>query len=293
MIDADAYAVLLADWCLDVQPDQQILVLGTTLAEELGVALHRAILERGAWPHLRLSPAGLEADFYHHAQERHLDGFAPLSLLEFESVDASLRIEAPATDGLAGIDPSLPMRAARARRPLQRARLARRWAVAIWPTPVLAQHARMPLADYEAFVERALFLDRASPVSAWRELSARQAQLVQRLDSAEIIRIENQHTDLTLNVAGRRWQNSDGRRNMPSGEVFTSPHEQSANGTIVFDLPSMEWDAPVSGVRLEFADGQVVAAHAEVGDEHLQAALAIDDGARFLGEIGIGTNTGI
>ena len=84
---------------------------------------------------------------------------------------------------------------------------------------------------------RALFLDRPDPVAAWRELSSRQAKLVERLADAEEIRIEAEGTDLRLRVAGRTWINSDGRRNMPSGEVFTGPHEESAEGTVRFTIP--------------------------------------------------------
>src|SRR5581483_3650276 len=92
--------------------------------------------------------------------------------------------------------------------------------------------------DYAAFVNRALFLDRADPVAAWRELSDRQQQLVERLNTAGEIRIEAEGTDLTLRVDGRMWINSNGRRNMPSGEVFTGPLEDSATGTIRFTVPS-------------------------------------------------------
>ena len=67
---------------------------------------------------------------------------------------------------------------------------------------------------------------------------ARQAQLVERLSEAREIRIEADGTDLRLRVEGRTWINSDGRRNMPSGEVFTGPLEDSANGTIRFTIPS-------------------------------------------------------
>jgi aminopeptidase len=147
--------------------------------------------------------------------------------------------------------------------------------------------------DYAVFLERALFLDRPDPVAAWRELSARQAELVQRLADARQIRIEADGTDLTLEVAGRTWINSDGRRNMPSGEVFTGPHERSARGHIRFGVPSGGRGVEVSGVELTFADGEVVEARADRGESYLRTALASDDGARFLGEIGIGTNTGI
>ena len=88
----------------------------------------------------------------------------------------------------------------------------------------------MDLDEFAAFVSRALFLDRSDPVAAWGELSDRQEELVRRLEGASEIRIEADGTDLRLRVDGRGWVNSDGRRNMPSGEVFTGPLEDSADG---------------------------------------------------------------
>jgi aminopeptidase len=138
-----------------------------------------------------------------------------------------------------------------------------------------------------------LFLDQADPVGAWRDLSARQARLVARLSRAEEIRIEAEGTDLRLNVGGRTWINSDGHHNMPSGEVFTGPHEDSAEGTIRFTVPSSPGGVDVSGIDLTFEAGKVVAARADKGQDYLESALATDPGARFLGELGIGSNPGI
>ncbi len=294
MIDPERFAALLCDWCLEVGEGQQVLMSTSTLAVSLLTALHRAVLTRGAWPLLRLSPPEIGADFYTHASLAQLDGFAPLELVEAQTVDALLAISAPAnTRALAGIDPALIARAGRARSPLREARLARRWCGTQWPTPALAQQAGMGDAEYERFMQGALFLDHAEPLAAWRALSRHQQQLVDRLRRAEEIRIEADGTDLRLRVGGRVWINSDGRRNMPSGEVFTGPHERSANGTIRFTIPSSPRGVEVRDVELSFRDGEVVAARAEHGDGYLQAALATDAGARFLGELGIGTNTGI
>jgi aminopeptidase len=146
--------------------------------------------------------------------------------------------------------------------------------------------------EYGAFVNRALFLDRPDPPGAWLELSHRQQLLVERLAEAREIRIEAEDTDLRLRVDGRRWINSDGRRNMPSGEVFTGPLEQSASGTIRFTIPSHA-AVEVEDVELRFRDGEVVAARAVRGDDYLQWMLRTDPGARVVGELGIGTNPGI
>jgi aminopeptidase len=292
--DPEAFAALLCDWCVRVQPGDRVGVFSSTLAERLAIALHQAILERDAWPYVRLEPPSLGADFYRYAADRHRAEPPPTDLGLTGALDAFVRIDAPAnTTELADVDPALVAQVATARRPLQEASLALRWTGTLLPTPALAQQAGMATGEYAAFVTRALFLDRPDPVAAWRELSERQGALVERLSLAREIRIEAEGTDVRLDVTGRTWVNSDGRRNMPSGEVFTGPHERSANGSVRFTVPTGPRGVTVTGVEVEFRDGEVVRASAERGDDYLQAALATDAGARYLGELGIGTNAGI
>ena len=294
MIVPAAFAALLCDYCLEVRPGQQVVVRSTTLASPLLLALQRALLEREAWPLLRVALPGQETGFWGAARDVHLDGFAPLELAEAGGTDASITVHAPEnTRALAGVDPTRLSRGARGRAPLREAALARRWCVSVWPTPALAQDAGMSTEDFAAFLGRALFLDRDDPAEAWRELSASQERLIERLSAASELRIEGEGTDLALSVAGRAWINSDGRRNMPSGEVFTGPLETSAQGVVRFSIPSSPRGVSVSGITLEFRDGLVISAHADQGDDVLQAMLATDPGARRLGEIGIGTNPGI
>jgi aminopeptidase len=292
--DPAAFATLLCDYCLEVEPGQQVLVRSTTLAAPLLLELQRALLDREAWPLLRTALPGQEAGFWSAAREPHLDGFASAELAEAQAIDASLAIQAPEnTRALAGVDPARMARAARARAPVREAALRRRWCATLWPTSAGAQQAGMATADFAAFVQQALFLDREDPIAAWHALHARQARLIERLSRAGEIRIEAEGTDLTLSVAGRTWINSDGRRNMPSGEVFTGPVETSAEGRIRFDVPSSPRGVEVAGIELELREGRVTAARADRGDAVLQAQLDTDEGARRLGELGIGTNFGI
>ncbi len=282
--DAAAHARLLAGYCLDVQAGQQVVVGGTVAAAPLLRALQREILDRDAWPLMRVA---LDEAVV-------LGGIAPLERLEAETTDATVRVISPTnTNALAGADPALLARAARARAPLREAGAHRRWNVTLFPTPALAQQAGMGTQAFAALVGRALFLDRPDPVAAWGALRERQARLIETLGAAREIRIEAPGTDLTLDVTGRTWQNSDGKRNMPSGEIFTGPHEASANGTVRFTVPSAPSGVDVAGVELTFRDGEVVAARAQRGDAYLQETLATDPGARRLGELGVGTNTGL
>jgi aminopeptidase len=293
-LDPAGFADLLAGYCLDVQPNQQVLVRSTTLAAPLLLELQRAILERDAWCFLRVELPGEAAAFYRHAREHQLDGYPPLAYDEAKRIHATVGIQAPDdVRALAGVDPELMTRAARGRRDVREQMLKKRWCSTLWPTPANAALAGMELDDFARFVARALFLDRPDPVGGWGELHRFQEALIERVSRARQIRIEAEGTDITLDVTRRTWVNSDGKRNMPSGEVFTGPHETSATGRIRFDVPSSPAGVDVRGVELEFEDGVVVAASAEHGDEYLQRALATDDGARRLGELGIGTNYGI
>jgi aminopeptidase len=292
--DPRRFATLLAGYCLDAQPGQQVLVRSTALAAPLLLALQRELLEREAWPVLRVALPGQAEGYWAAARDMHLDGFAPAELADTEGSDCLLTIQAPEnTNELAGVDPARLARAARSRAGIRELGMQRRWCGTLWPTPAGAQQAGLATGDFAALVERALFLDRDDPVAAWGELGATQARLIERLASARELRIEAEGTDLTLSVAGRTWVNSDGKRNMPSGEVFTGPVEDSAEGVIRYTIPSSPRGVPVEGIELRFAEGRVVEARAERGEAYLRETLATDEGASRLGEIGIGTNFGI
>ena len=293
-LDPVAFADLLTGYCLDVEAGEQVLVRSTAQATPLLLELQRAILWRGAWPLLRVDLPGQSAGFFTHARDVHLDDVAPLELHEAKKVHKVLAVQAPHdVHALAGVDPAQIARAARARRPVREATLRKRWCSSLWPTPALAGQAGMTAEAFAGFVRGALFLDQPDPVRAWQELRDVQERLIGRLGRAQELRIEADGTDLTLSVKGRTWVNSDGKRNMPSGEVFTGPREDSATGHVRFTVRSAPAGVEVDGVELELRDGEVVGARAAVGDDYLQRALETDDGARRLGEVGVGTNFGI
>jgi aminopeptidase len=292
--DPDAFAALIADYCLEVKPGHEIVVRSTTLAAPLLLALQTAIMERDAWCILRPELEGEQLGFYDAALGRHLDLYPKLAYEDARKLDATVGIQAPfETGSLESVDPEKLHRLAVAREPMRDEMRKRRWTTTLWPTPALAKRAGVTLPEFSAFVERAMFLDRPDPVAAWTELRGFQNELIKQLATARELRIEAPGTDLTLSVRKREWVNSDGRRNMPSGEIFTGPVENSVNGIIHFSLPSSPPGVEVSGVRLVFKDGMVVEATAEQGEDYLRKAIATDAGSCRVGEIGIGTNFGI
>ncbi|MBA2666581.1 MAG: aminopeptidase [Trueperaceae bacterium] len=291
----ERYADLLVSYCMRVEEGDTVLIEVGAEATPIARALVRATLRAGGEPSLRLTYPEQLADVLELAPDAFWDRPPTLELAEIERVQAYVRVDAPHnTHALEGIDPARIARHVRRRAPVQAHRLSStRWVGTLYPTAAAAQGAGMRLDDFERFVYGAMYLFDDDPVARWAEQRALQATLIERLARASRVRIVAEGTDLTLGVTGRHWVNSDGRKNMPSGEVFTGPIEDSAEGTITFDLPSSVDGVVVRDVRLTFAGGKVVAASAAAGESTLLAKLDADAGARFLGELGIGTNRAI
>ncbi len=290
--DPQRHAALMVDYCIGAQEGDRVLVSATTLALPLVEAIHQQLLARGAQPLLRLEYPGQQDAFLQGASDALLDSLHPTDLAEMESVQATIRILTPQHPS-GTTDPLRQARHTRTLAPIAAARAQRRWTLTLYPTAAGAEMAGLSVEAYESFVARALFLDQPDPVAAWGGIRARQQRLIDQLSQADEVRILAPGTDLRMSVKGRGWVNSDGKRNMPSGEVFTGPVEKSVEGHIHYDLPTTFQGRRVSGIHLTFERGQVVRATADEGNDALQAALATDAGARWVGELGIGTNDGI
>ena len=288
-------AKILVRYSLPVKRGDTVTVSGESPAEPLIVAAYEELLKAGAFPVVRMSPAGIDEVFFRHARPHHLTTLTPYSRAVARNTDASIMIYAQSnTRSLTAVPPKKYTALARTARPLAEMRRKRPWVLTLFPTQAYAQDAEMSLAEFEDFVYGATFADRRDPVAAWKALSRRQAKLVSRLRNADEIRIVGPGTDLKLSVNGRRFINSDGSsHNMPSGEIFTAPVEGSAEGCIEYDLPACYRGREVSGVRLVFRKGVVVEVTAEKNQRFLRAMVDADRGARRLGELGIGTNARI
>jgi aminopeptidase len=288
-------ARLLVDYSIEAGEGDQVLVFGEVGAQPLVTALYARLLEVGAFPVLQVALPGTQEIFFEKAQDIHYGKIPSIRRFISEEADAEIGIKAPSnTRALSNVDPRKQQALAELNKPLSEIMLKRdRWVLTLFPTEALAQEAGMGLAEYEAFAFEAMGLNEEDPVRFWEDKSWEQERLKERLQEAREIRIVGPETDLTLSVEGRTFVNSAGRRNMPCGEVFTGPIEDSANGTVYFGVPAAIGGREISGARLRFEEGRVVEASAERGEEYLMSLLDADPGARYLGELGIGTNYGI
>jgi aminopeptidase len=293
-------AEVLVDYSTSVSPGQLVLIETTPLAGPLLTALFRRIVEAGGHPQVRLSLDGAAESLLERGSEEQLDWVSPARREEFERADARIQVDATSnTRHLSGVDPARQARMARARQSLRDRYLERaaagelRSVVTLFPTNANAQDAAMSLSQYENFVYRAGFLDRESPVTDWMALGERLRKLVERLSQARELRVVAEDTDLTLGVEGRTWIPCDGKENFPDGEVFTGPVETSVEGHIRFSYPASFAGRMVRDVKLRFEGGEVVEAQAGEGEPFLREMLAMDDGARRVGEFAFGMNDAV
>ena len=288
-------ARVLVDYSVEAGEGEQVVASGGVAAEPLIKEVYTRLLDVGAIPIPQVSLPSMQELFFGHAKETHYESTPPVVRSIYDGADAFISIMAPQnTRALAAVDPRKQQALSKRDKALQEIILGKdRWALTLFPTDALAQESEMSLADYEEFVFEAMALNEDDPVKYWREKAKEQGRLMERLEQADEIRISGPGTDLTLSVRGRKFLNGDGKKNMPCGEIFTGPIEDSANGEVSFGIPVAVAGREVSGVKLRFEEGKVVESSADKGEEYLNTMLDADAGARYLGELGIGTNYGI
>ncbi|HET6643591.1 MAG TPA: aminopeptidase [Gaiellaceae bacterium] len=288
------YARLLVERSIDVQPGWQVLVISQPPARPLLEEVVRLIARRGAYPLVRFSYAMEQLPFRmlwaEEAPLELLDQPAPADKHVWDTVDAWMLLGAP-ENTREGAD--LPSERFELMSKGQTEFLARRlrleipWVTCRFPCPALAQDAGMGLEAFEDFLYGAVLLD-------WDAEGEKMKRIRDRFDEAEDVRIVGAETDLRFSLAGRRGEIDDGHANMPGGEVYYSPVEESTEGVVSFlEYPAFQEPDLVEGVRMVYRDGTVVEASAEANEEALIAKLDRDEGARVLGEFGIGCNPGI
>jgi len=291
-------ADLLVNYSLKLQPGHVVRIAGGTVAAPLITELYREALHAGANPHTRIQLEGLDVISVAESTEEQLTFVSEIERFEVEHVDAVVTIWADRnTRAFSQADPQRVSAQIGARRPLTQRFFERvdneeaRWVGTRFPTDAHAQDAEMSLAEYEDFVYGACHV-RADedPVAHWRSTSAELGLRAGELDACRELRIVGPDTDLRVGVEGRRWLPADGERNMPDGEIFTSPIETETEGDIRFSFPAIFHGRGVEDIRLRFEGGRVLKAEAASGDDFLLSLLDMDEGSRILGEVAFGLN---
>ena len=293
-------AKILVGYSTGVKEGEVVSIDGENAAAPLLLAVYEEVLKAGGNPVLNVALDGQIAAYFKHASDKQLEWISPFAEWMVDHADVRIAIGATTnTRELSGVPPERQSLRQSVTGDLMTRAMKRsaegdfRWVYTIFPTSAYASEAEMSLADYEEFYYGACLADDGDPLTAWKRASEETERLAEWIEGHEEVRITAPGTDIKLGIAGRKFIPCVGDHNMPDGEFFTGPIEDATEGEVSFHLPAVIGGREVSGVRLKFEAGKVVDASADRGEEFLIAQLDTDEGARTLGELGIGTNYGI
>lgn len=297
-------AKVLVQYSTSVQPGDRIAILAQPVAMPLIEQVYSEILIAGGYPYYLVGGlrTRVETDRLAYLlftkgndeQIQHVHEFEKKIREEFEGM--IILYSQDNTRALSNVAPNKQSSRAKAFSEVTKIYQARsasgdfKWVISMYPTRAYAQDAEMSLSEFEDYVYSTTFADTDDPVGAWNVIHNEQQRLVDWLKDKKHLEVKGLNVDLKLSIEGRGFINSDGHKNMPSGEIYTSPVENSTEGWIRFTYPAIRDSREVEGIELYFEEGKVTKATATKNEEYLTSMLDTDEGARYLGEFAIGTN---
>ena len=296
------FANVLVEHSTRIKPGDRVLIEATTAAEPLVRELYIQILEKGGIPLPLIGFPGMvpfiQDDLYlTYAKDTQLDFVPTFHKVAYDQFESRIRIHSAVnTRATSSVDPVKSQRRGKGTSAITQTQMRRgaegklKWVTTLYPTDGYAQDAGMSLKDYEDFVFNAVHANEDDPIAYWNSTAKGQQKAIDFLVGKDLVTLQGPNVDLTLSIKGRKFMNSTGAHNMPDGEIFTGPVENSVNGWVKFTYPAIYGGVAVEGAELTFSHGRVEQAKAEKNQDYLIKMLESDDGSRFLGEFAIGTN---
>ena len=282
-------AEVLVNYSTAVREGEKVLI---TMMEETTFPLTRAVyaevVKAGGLPQVEFQSVLLERDLMLYGSQKQLEWVPELNAYGMEWADAYIGLRGARNPfEFSGVRPEKITSHKRAMGTVSGMRNElTRWVLIRVPNESFAQQAEMSHEEMMEFFFGATLRDWGQEAEWYREVQ-------EVFQAARQVRIVGQDTDLTFSTEGRIYEVADGHLNMPDGEIFTAPVDDSAEGHITFEFPGVYFGERVPGIRLEFRAGEVVKSRSEGNEELLHKLINMDAGASRIGEFGVGLNFGI
>ena len=293
-------AQVLVNYSVGIKPGDNVVVQGGAVASPLLTAVVAEVIKAGGHPLTLVQVPGIRELLYRYGSDDQLQFIPEPMKVIYETYDAAISLMSSVnTRAMTNVPPEKIALTNQAQGELFGTIMQRtaagdfRWVGTLYPTQAYAQDAEMSLDEYTDFVYNACLPDLDDPVGYWKGVAAKQQKAVDYLDKVKALRVVGPDIELRMKIEGRTFVNCCGERNMPDGEVFTGPVEDSVEGHVLFSYPTTYQGRKLEGVHLWFEKGKVVKATADKGEDFLLETIDTDEGARFVGEFAIGTNVGI
>lgn len=291
MIDQrwEQLASILVRYSTNVQPGDRVLIAvieAHTLP--LARAVHAEVVRAGGLPYIEFQSAVMERDLLRHGSPEQVAWVPEPQKAGMEWADVYIALRGASNPHeLDGIGAERIAARRKAMGVISTLRTEKtRWVLIRVPDVSFAQAAELSHDDMMAFFFRAVLRD-------WERERTQYEKIRKLVAGGRHIELIGNGTHLTCSTEGRTYEIDDGHINMPGGEIFTAPLEDSVEGEISFEFPGVYAGRYIPGIQLRFSKGLVVDATAEENQDLLERLLDMDSGSRRVGEFGIGLNRGV
>lgn len=291
-------AKLAVNYSIEVKKGDRVLIEGPILSKELLLALDIEVIKSGGYPLIQPDIEGETEALLKFGSEEQIEYVDDIIIQIFKEFDGLIQVFGDYnTRRYSQVDPKIlsKFQAAPKRKELINTMMERyakgecKWVIVPFPCQAHAQEANMDLLSFSKFMEKALFLDKDDPIKEWSEMNENQKNIAEYLNNVENIKVIGEDTELHFSVKGRIWENYSGKTNLPDGEIFTGPVEDSVDGHIRFTYPGIYSGIEIENISLKFQNGRIINASASKGENLLEELLKIEN-ADVIGEFAIGTN---
>ncbi|MCM1991879.1 aminopeptidase [Oceanirhabdus seepicola] len=297
---AKRLADVIIEYSIELKKGETILIEGEEVVIPFMKEVYRRAIEIGAHPTINVSFRDADEYLFKNGSVEQIKHLFAYEKKMYEEVDVILNVKGTTnTRVFSNINPEKMKLQTEGHKEKIETFFRRmgtgemRYCGTLYPVSANAQEAGMSLSDYEDFVYGAALINEEDVIRKWIKVREEQDRICEILNTKKKLRIIAEDTDISMSIEGRKWVNCHGKVNFPDGEVFTGPVEDSVEGHIKFSFPGIYGGREVEGIRLKFEKGKVIEATAEKGEELLKALIETDEGAKFVGEIAVGTNYGI
>jgi aminopeptidase len=280
----DKLAKLLVEYSIRLKRNETVLIEAFDIPDEMTISLIRAVRRAGGVPFAQTYYTRVNRALALEASDRQLNLMASHELTRMKKMNAYIAVRGSNNiTELSDVSPEKMKLIGRKMRRVQDQRVKKtKWVVLRWPTPSMAQLAGMSTEAFEDFYFDVCTLD-------YRKLLPGMKALKRLMEKTDRVQIKGPGTDLRFSIKGIPAVICGGDRNIPDGEVFTSPVKDSVEGHVTFNAPSIYQGIAFDGIRLEFKSGKIVDATSNE-TKKLNKMLDSDPGARYIGEFSLGFN---
>lgn len=281
-------AKILVNYSTEVKRGEKVLITMMELdTYPLAIAVYSQVVKAGGQPHIEFQSSSIDRSLLLYGSSEQISAIPEMHEIGMRWADVYIGLRGSSNPyEFSGIGSEKIAARKKAFGHISSLRIEHtRWVLSKIPNEALAQQAKM---SYDEIMD--FYFD--ATLKNWEEEVKNYDEIKKVFQKGDTVKIIGKETVLQFSTKGRNYITGSGKRNMPDGEIFTAPVDDSMEGKIYFEFPGVYAGKFIKDIRLEFSKGKIIKATASENEDLLKSIISID-GADRVGEFGVGTNFGI